>query len=193
MLDILSKILDQLNSSVIILLGILFAAFWGAFKIGALKEKFSQHDDRLDKFDTLSDRVIKIETKVDLIYMRMNPDKAFAPGSPLALTPKGRELAGAIRAQTLFEKYKERLVARLDSRSLDNAYDIQSAAMSVSRYDLLKMMDAEDLNTVKNTAFAHGLLLDDITGILGIFLRDEMLAQRGISVAEVDNHQLQPA
>jgi hypothetical protein len=141
----------------------------------------------------LYDRVIKIETKVDLIYLQMNPGKTFAPGSPLTLTPKGREIARDIQAESLFAKYRERLIALIDRESLGNAYDIQSAAMNCSRDDLPKMMDAGDLNTIKNAAFTHGLLLDDITGILGICLRDEILIRRGISVSEVDKCRAQPA
>jgi hypothetical protein len=61
------KLIEQLNSSVFILLGISALVVFATYKLGGLMQKFTHHEDKLKGLSSLSEKVIKIETKIDLI------------------------------------------------------------------------------------------------------------------------------
>jgi hypothetical protein len=47
--------------------------------------------------------------------------------------------------------------------------------------------DIELLNA-KEYAYSKGLRLEDLSSVLGVLLRNEILKSKGISVSEVDEH-----
>ena len=54
--------------------------------------------------------------------------------------------------------------------------------------EVLLPYDGPAADAIKNEAFTKGLLAEDILGIFGVLLRDHILQQRGIPVADVDKH-----
>lgn len=195
---ILSKLIDQLNSSVFVLLVILFAAVAGmyylGYYLGKWRERFFTNDQRLDKIETkvelIHETVIKLDTKVQLIYDNTNPRAMFKTSSPIALTNLGKDVASSINAETILKRYLAALVEKVDIKCplRSNAYDIQAACMDSAKNDLPAMATSDEINQVKNEAFNRGILTEDIWGIFGIYLRDHILKERGIAVAEVDKH-----
>ena len=191
---ILSKLVDQLNSSVVVLLAILIIVAVGLYRfgyyLGQWKERFSAHDRRLAKVDVIHETVIKLDTKVQLIYDNTNPRATFRTASPIALTDLGKEIASSIKAETLFQRYLPALVGKINAKcpAISNAYDIQVAAMAISKKDLPDMATAEEVNLVKTEAFNRGMPAEDIWAIFGVYLRDHILKERDIAVAEVDKH-----
>jgi len=189
MTEVFLKLIDQLNSSVIVLLCILFASYWAVYMITKLVTKFAHHETKLVKMDALSDKLIELKTKVDLIYQNTNPNKVVAAFSPIAITPSGQEIANKINAPEIFKKYIGQLLACVDEIAPKNAYDIQAASMTISKEKMMNLLDANEINTIKAEAFAKGLLAEDVMAIFGVLLRDHILAKRGIAVAEVDRQQ----
>ena len=188
MTEVLNHLIAQLNSSVFTLLGILLVAFWGVGAINRLIERFCHHEKQLGKFDSLHDRTIKMEGKLDLIYLNTQRVPVALSHSPISLTPVGVEIAETIHANAIFERYKERLIASVQAKSPKNAYDIQVEAMKLTRESMLGMLDSGELNTVKEVAFQKGILAEDVMMVFGVMLRDSILASRGIAVADVDQH-----
>ncbi len=192
---LLSKLIDQLNSSVFVLLGILFAVVFGVYYLGYYlgkwKERFFTHDQRLDKMEAIHETVIKLDTKVQLIYDNTNPRATFRTSSPIALTDLGKEIASSINAEAIFKRFLAALAAKVDAKCplMSNAYDIQAASMSIAKTDLPGMASAEEINLVKTEAFNRGIFVEDIWAIFGIYLRDHILEERSIAVAEVDKHK----
>ncbi len=74
MQEVFIKLIEQLNSGVFVLLGILVLAFYAVYKIGGWKQLFSTHNNRLEKVEKMSERIISIQTKVDQIYQYFNPN-----------------------------------------------------------------------------------------------------------------------
>src|SRR6266487_1613690 len=96
MTEVFLKLIEQLNSSVFVLIGLLFVVVWLVFRIGKLFEQFSQHKIKIEKVDLLSDKLIELTVKVDLIYQNTNPNKTVAAASPVSITPNGKAIADKI-------------------------------------------------------------------------------------------------
>ena len=187
--DILLKLIEPLNSSVFVLLVILGASYWGVYVVSKLIAKFSTHEDKLTKMDALSERLIEVKTKVDLIYQNTNPHKLVAAQSPLSLTATGQEVADKIDAKRIFERYAGQLERIIEEAAPKNAYDVQVESMKIAQEKLIDLLDAHEINTIKEVAFSKGLLVQDVLGVFGVFLRDLILSKKGIPVADVDRNQ----
>ena len=183
---IFTKLIDQLNSSVFVLLGILAAAFWAVYRIAKLIEQFTHHKVKIDKVDSLSDRLIELKVKVDLIYQNTNPNRTVAAASPISLTASGHEIATKIKADEILVKYLNQLLALVELAHPQTAYDIQVASMATAKEKMLALLNADEINAVKSMAYSKGLLAEDVLSIFGVLLRDEILKKKGVPVSEVD-------
>ena len=50
------------------------------------------------------------------------------------------------------------------------------------------LLNDTELSKAKEYAYSKGLRLEDMSSILGILLRNEILKRKGISVSEVDTY-----
>lgn len=183
---VLLKLVEQLNSSVFVLILILVFIMVAVFHIGKWKERFCTHENRLGKVETLSEKIIAISTKVDLIYERTNPKPMTQSYSPISLTPLGKENATNMKADEIFERIKGTLVQLVESTNPKNAYDIQTVSMNVIKINLLRLLNEEELIRIKNLAYQQGVLVEDFFGIFGVILRNHILQQKGIPISEID-------
>lgn len=188
MITIFSKLIDQLNSSVFVLLGILGCAFWAIYKIGKWSEKFRQHGDKITKIENLSEKVIELKTKVDLIYDNTNPRRTVAAMSPISLTDIGNQIVAKIEANKILEKYILKLTKEVESKNPKNAYDIQMAAMEVAKGKMITFLNEEELNAIKQEAYSRGIIVQDILAVFGVLLRNHILNQKGMPISDVDIH-----
>lgn len=188
MTNLLIKLMEQLNSSVFVLLGILAVTAWAIFKMGAWREVFRQHDDKICKIEGLAEKVVVMGTKVDLIYQLVNPNRPVAAMSPISLTDIGKQIAANINAENLVGRNRDRLIAAVEMESPKNAYDIQMAAMKVAREKMLPMLNESELLAVKQEAYNRGLLVEDVLSVFGVLLRNIVLEKKGIPIADVDRH-----
>jgi len=182
------KLLEQLNSSVFILLGILVVAAYTLHSLGRWRERFFNQDKRLDKIESMHDKVVILETKIQLIYENTNPKRAFMSSSPIRLTDFGHDLFGKIGGEKMFPKYIAKLQESVENENPNHPYDIQMIAMNVAKSVLPKIASADDVNAVKQQAFENGILDEDIWGIFGVLLRDKILEERGMPISDVDKH-----
>lgn len=192
---IVARLIEQLNSSVFVLLVMLGAAFWGIYRLGLLVAKFTMQDGKIDKLEDLAKEVTVLTTKVDLIYQHTLPAtmRPTAAHSPISLTDVGRAIATSIKAAELLTKYRSDLCAAVDASSPKNAYDIQMAAMKVSREKLITFLNDVEVAQVKQEAFSRGLLAEDVLSVVGVLLRDDILKEKKLPVSDVDKHEKKPA
>lgn len=94
--------------------------------------------------------------------------------SPLALTEKGRILSKAVNAKDLATKYR----SHLGSVNTKQAYDIQEACLTFAAFDMLEALDDEDSRAVKKYAYDKGISVERVLRVIGIEMRDMILAQR---------------
>ncbi len=186
--EIFFKLIAELNGSVFVLVAILLAVFYLIYLFGQWKEKFKNQDDKISEVRTISDKVIRLETKVDLIYQNTNPKSLTANQSPIALTEKGREISNEINAEKIFEKHLPKLKAFVKDKKPKNAYDIQRISMEIATSKMADLLSQDELVSMKDHAFKQGLLIEDIMRIFGLLLRDVMLVDENIPIHEVDAH-----
>lgn len=185
---VLTKLIEQLNTSVFVLLVILGAAFYSIYRIGKWTEKFSAHDEKIKSVDGIAEKIIVLTTKIDLIYQNTNPRALVAAHSPISLTPIGKEIADKIGADRIFESHLSPLVSAVDTESPKNAYDIQVVSMKVAKEKMLSLLNEKDLTIIKDEAFTKGILVEDVMSVFGVLLRNKILSNKGIPIVEVDIH-----
>jgi hypothetical protein len=169
------------------------------------KSRTQEHDKKLDSIDVLKDKVseicgqikpfldavkdlVEMKGKLDLIYQSMRKEKPVESNSPLRITDLGWRIANTIGAQAMLEKYRPLMRAYISTKPLANAYDIQVECMTAAKRIMADNLSINEMNTVKNEAFQRNLLVEDILGIIGIMFGDEILAEKGTPVSEVDKH-----
>jgi len=188
MKEIIAQLITQLNSSVFILLGILLAAFVSLYKIGKWAERFYRQDKRIDELGDMSGRIIKLETKIDLIYQNTAPQPVVTRASPLSLTELGQEIVENIGAQEILKKYIKKLMEEIEDSSAKNAYDIQIESMRIAKDKMIRFLNEEELNTIKQEAFSHGFITEDVLVVFGILLRNHVLKEKGLPISDVNEH-----
>lgn len=186
---VLTQLIKQLNSSVFILLLILVATGWGLYKIGGWMRTFEHHEQKITRIEGLAEKVVIIQTKVDLIYQNtLGTRRTVAAMSPINLTALGKEIAEKLKAEDILKKYISKLSKEAEIENSKNAYDIQMAAMNLAKGKLLTLLNDEELVAVKQEAYNRGLLAEDIMSIFGVLLRNHVLAEKGYPVSDIDKY-----
>lgn len=186
MLVFFDRLLDELNSSVVVLAVLLIISFYMVFKMGKWGEVFSNHKERIGNIESIRDLVLELNTKVSLIYQNLNPNALTMAQSPVGLSDAGLEVANEIQAETIFKNYSSELGRIVEKTSCTNPYDIQQRSFSVANKDLPVLLTEPDLEKIKTAAFHRGLLVEDIMPIFGVLLRNMVLEQKNIPISEVD-------
>lgn len=139
-----------------------------------------------------SSRLTKVETKVDIFENRLTNlegrlDSAFAGGSPVALLPKGQMILDDSGLKKYIDEKKDDLLTRCKSRNMMmNPYDIQDSAFKF--FDQLNFGDFE--TTLKSSAFKHGVSMDTVRRIGGIYFRDLCLAAHDFKPEDLDKPKI---
>jgi hypothetical protein len=183
------RLIDQLNSSIFLLLGISILVTVGIWRLARLVEQFSHHKTKIDKVDGLGDRLMELKIKVDLIYQNTNPNKTVAAMSPISITPSGKEISTKIQADQILTRYLPQLNEFVEAASPKTAYDVQVVTMSIAKEKMMNLLNADEINAIKGVAYSKGLLVEDIMSIFGVLLRDDVLKRKGWPVADVDRTQ----
>lgn len=189
MTAVLLKLIEQLNSSVFILLGLSVLVVFATYRLGGLMQKFTHQDDKIKGLSTLSEKVIKIETKIDLIYQNTNRNSPIMSHSPISLTTIGLEISADIKAESILEKYAPRLISEVEKENPKNAYDIQMASMSVAKNSMIKLLNEAELISVKQEAYNKGIIVEDVMSVFGVLLRNKILTIKGLPISDVDLHE----
>ena len=193
MKEVLLVIAQQLNSSVFVLIAILGICFLGVYQIGKWGQKFKDHGEKIDEARKDSERLIRLESKVELIYMNTAPapNPMVRAHSPISLTEVGKKVAISIEAENTLEKYYEKLKVQLEKSKPKTAYDIQEAALRMARESIESYLNEDELNTIKDEAFNRGVPVEDVLVILGVLLRNHYLKEKGIPISEIDRTENQ--
>jgi len=137
----------------------------------------------------LSHRLTKVETKVDgfdtrLTNLNGRMDNAFSGASPLALLPKGNLILEDSGLKKYIDENREELLVQCKQKSsMNNPYDIQESAFKF--FDGLEFKK-EFETTLKSSAFKHGVSMDTIRRIGGIYFRDVCLNNSGFKLEDLD-------
>ncbi len=187
---IILKLIDQLNSSVFLLFGILLVAFWALYKLGGVVKMFDIFQQKNKDLDThvhsIKETLATIKATTDLLYqVHVATIKAH---SPISLTDKGIKIASELKLSDKVGSHWEQIKNEISKRSPANPYDVQVVSMDMSRDCFEKFFSDEEKNVIKLYAYQTGQNLLEIYPIVGVLIRDAYLKEKGFTLAAVDQH-----
>lgn len=113
----------------------------------------------------------KIHDLIDT-YLK-NPVKL--PGSPVSLTERGRKIIEMLKPQDITEAF----ALELQPKTIGNGpYQIQELAFRFAAQDMkerIRHQFPHRISDIENTAFQHGVTVDQVLDALGVVLRDRLL------------------
>lgn len=181
--------MDQLNLILSWLVPIVAGAISGwaatAIKLGRyaqmvddLKENMKECQAKNGATDI---KIIELATKIDE-RTRAYSSTLTKRKSPLSLTEAGDELLILSGGKHYVEEHFGTLLEMIEAKKPQTAYDIQECSKSVLEAQSAK----PSFNHLKNYLFKEGRMLEDLITVMGIFLRDAVLAHKKIHVGEID-------
>jgi len=186
--EIFLKLSDQLNSSVFVLMALLVATGYALLKIGGWTERFSHLNQKIDGALPMDKSIIRLEQLNELIYNNTLKTPLLKSISSIVLTYTGLEASASIGFDLLLNREFSKLSELVHEKSPKNAYDIQVESMRVASEQFPGVLNSIELLNAKEYAYSKGLRLEDLSSVLGVLLRNEILKSKGISVSEVDDH-----
>ena len=104
--------------------------------------------------------------------------------SPVSLSDRGEELLNNSEAKQFVNNNLEELSKKVEELRPKTAYDVQENSWKV----LQDMSDDDRFNTLKEYLFQEGLKLEDLVTVMGIYLRDNILKNKGWNTEDIDKH-----
>lgn len=157
-------------------------------KIDGLEDKFKNNLDRFDnKMDDMKQSIMTLNTLFQVHFNSNNP--LAQRQSPISLTEIGKTVVSEISAEkTITEHWKE-IKKRVDKELKEdcNPYDIQVASFKIGDV-YLEILDENEIENVKKSAFERGYDLKTYELPFGILIRDKYLRERGFAIEDVDKH-----
>lgn len=184
------SLIQQLNSSVFVLICILVLCFWGAYKVGGIKTYFTETKDKNDKIDgkidSIKDVLSKVQATADLLYQ--SHLLTVQRQSPISLTPLGEEIVRMVSVDAKLNEHWDAIRNQIGQGNPQNPYDIQTVSLSIARDCFDRIFTQTEQNEIKNFAYSRGLNLLEVYPVIGVKIRDKILQERGLTVDAVDQH-----
>lgn len=205
MVEVFLKLIEQLNAAVSVLLLLLVAVGFVLWKLSAWNTRQQEHSSKIaeasetkDKVIALQanvgksidfgERIVRIETTLNLIYDKMVPNKFAQANSPISLTEQGKSAADELNVSKTVDRLYPQFKALIGSDSPNTAYDIQESAFrNVSGKLFSLLLDGETLK-LKDFAFKQGVPVEMLLVIYQVLIRDRYLNDMGIPISEIDTH-----
>lgn len=159
-----------------------------SYKCGSWMNALRTLGTRVETLEKIVESLPEMKATLGLIYQIVNPNALTRANSPISLTPVGQEVAERVGASNILKKYLISLVEKVELQAPKNAYDIQQAAFSIVKADLIDMLSTEETKKLKDEAFNRGILFEEVISIFGILLRNQILEQKGMPISDVDKH-----
>ena len=125
---IITKLIAELNPSIVVLFIVLASIMFLLWKVSAFiatwQLKHAEHENKLNstadvkekvialetnigKAVEFGERIVRIETKLDLIYQKISPNPFAQSQSPMALTSEGVKISEKINAADTVNSSRE--------------------------------------------------------------------------------------
>ncbi len=161
-----------METLLITIISALIAAFLGA--IGYfLKMIFD--DTRM-----LVKDMAEIKPKVDILWK----DKLAPSHSPRQLNEQGANILGESGIKEIIDEKKDELLRLIKTKNVANAYDAERAVEEVTNQ--IPELYPDLLDVIKDGAFKTGSDIDAILFVGSIYLRNQIFAELGFSVTDLD-------
>jgi hypothetical protein len=157
----------------------LVASMW----LGAYKNKV---DNNCEDIDEIRDEIREIRDKVIASETLLKEREPLTKRrSPVDLTDRGTRILRDSGGRKFVDDNYPELKQAVERHNPATSYDIQEWSRKV--IDELKQ-DSR-LNPLKEYLFKEGLEISAAVEVLGIYLRNKILAEKGIKIDDIDNHE----
>lgn len=185
------KLVEQLNSSVFVLLACLLIIVWIVYKAGNISANFGEIKNKNKKFDddidTIKTDVASIRATTQLLYQSYL--STVKSQSPLSLTEKGDKISNELSLDQLVDEHWDSIYEQFTKNPLiTNPYDIQTHSLAIAQDCFEKIFTDNEKNKIKTYAYEIGINLLEIIPIIGVEIRDRVLKLRGFNLKEIDKH-----
>ncbi len=126
--------------------------------------------------------IADIKGKVQILWQ----DRTSAANSPRALNAKGMDILENSGVKPIVEERTEELTEAVRAQNPTNAYKAEQAVLEV--VDNLKN-DSAIKDTIQNGAYKVGSTVDEVLFVGAIYIRDRILDELKMNVADIDQHQ----
>lgn len=146
------------------------------------REKVNSLEKTMEKVSSevkeLRDKTIACETSLK----EREREAYIKRKSPLALTDSGEKLLKDSGGDVFVNENFSLLNQKVEDHIPKTAYDVQELSQQV-----ITWLKSEDVfNSIKDYAFKTGLPLEIIIEVMGIYLRDKILLEKGWNVKDID-------
>lgn len=144
-----------------------------AYKMGRYSEKI----DQLEKCN-LNSRLSRLEGQFD------QSGPVTKKKSPVSLTDRGEKILVDSGGKKFVDENFEELKNKVETPNPQTSYDVQETAKTV----INGLKEDLRLNPLKEYLFKEGLDLETLNIVLGVYLRDKILAEKGWNIEDVDKY-----
>ncbi len=163
-----------------IIAGILIPLGGGLYFIG---KKVGVIDDLKLKFDELIKKFSVVESRVNDLW----EDRTAPSHSPRKLNNKGESILKISGIKEIIDSKKEELKEKIKAAGHTNPYDIEQKILEVA-YSIQDLYP-ELLDKIKEGAFKSGADIQAVLFVGGIYLRDKIFPELGLSVNDIDKNK----
>ncbi len=152
------------------------------FKIGQYTQKVKtlEEDNKTTRTE-LKELLIKV-TECSTSLKEREP--LGKKRSPVALTERGNKVLTESGGQKFIEDNLNELKEKVELKNPKTSYDVQE----YSKVVIEELTTDERINNMKEYLYKEGMELDDLIFVLGIYLRDKVLENKGWKVEDVDKY-----
>lgn len=147
----------------------------------AHNDKIEQHGLAVRSLETSIEYLNKNLERIN-IQLSNNGSSLTQQHSPLSISPRGWEVVSKLGMDKMFERNWSRIRRFIDdSVKNKNAYDINEFCIKYAVVYPEKFLQPEEIDILKNDAYAEGLTLMDYMKVIAVMARDEYLKENNIA------------
>nr|DAV78529.1 MAG TPA: hypothetical protein [Caudoviricetes sp.] len=159
-------------------------------------------DSHIGKHGEVDVAISKLETSINymqksidsLVQSLQNNNKIIIDPftqshSPIAITPKGKEMMERLSVEQMFEGNWSRIKSMIEQNAdSKNPYDIQQYCLEQAIVFPENFLQPEEIDKLKTDAYEKGLPLTSYMRVIAVLARDKYFHEHNIDVNEVDRN-----
>jgi len=159
-----------------------------SFRIGEYKNKVDTLETTLgkDEHAGLRKTVGELSYKMSACETSLKEREPLAKRkSPISLTDRGNTLLNLSGGKKFVDDNFSELHKSVEKMTPKTSYDVQEDSKEVVN----GLKEDERINPLKDYLFKDGSSLDDLFFVMGIYLRDKILKEKGWDVGDIDIYE----
>lgn len=152
-------------------------------------DKIEKHSVSMGRIDASLSYLLKSIDEMNSQLRQMNNlNPMTQQHSPLSITTHGWNIVRKLGIDKMFSNNWERIRQYIDNEvESKNAYDINEFCMKYAVVYPEKFLQPDEIDVLKNDAYAQGITLMEYMKIIAVMARDRYFKENNIKVEEIEN------